>query len=272
MTRLVVIDASLSESGSSTRLARELWSHLPAHWERTHIQLRLLARDLADSLLVGFATPPLERAYEAVGMADAAVVVTPIYQSSYSGLLKLFLDLLPEGALAGVPAIAAATGGSTRHALAVDHSLRPLLTYLRAEVVPAGIYAAAEDWGVTAADSSGDEEGGLGRRVRRAARQLAAAVAAKAPQPQGAPEGGVAGREAGGTSSPGQSAVGGAMAHGVGAAGGTSATDEAESGADVVDTTPVQQAQTAAAWKASVRGDQLATFTPFEELLAQVNQ
>ena len=73
MTRLVVIDASLSEAGSSSRLARELVAALPADWQVTHLQLRPLARELAESLLVGFASPALESAYEAVGMADAAV-------------------------------------------------------------------------------------------------------------------------------------------------------------------------------------------------------
>lgn len=260
MTRLVVIDASLSEAGSSSRLARELVAALPADWQVTHLQLRPLARELAESLLVGFASPALESAYEAVGMADAAIVATPTYQSSYSGLLKLFFDLLPDGAMTGVPTIAAATGGSTRHALALDYALRPLLNYLRAEVVPTGIYAAAEDWGVTAADSSGDAAGGLDRRVRRAARELAAAVLAKrASRDGGAPEGG-----AGATSSTGGAAVQANAAASLGE------ERAGESGLPVGGATPAQQAKTGQSWEASVRGDQLANITPFEELLAQV--
>ncbi|MDO4791267.1 MAG: NAD(P)H-dependent oxidoreductase [Buchananella hordeovulneris] len=172
MVQLVVIDASLSEAGSSTRLAHAIRSELPQEWAVEHVKLRPLARALADSLLVGFASSELEAVYNGVGRADAVLVVAPIYQSSYSGLLKLFLDLLPEGSLRGVPAIVAATGGSTRHALAVDYALRPLMTYLGAEVATTGIYAAAEDWGAVAADSTGEKSGSLRNRIKRAARQM----------------------------------------------------------------------------------------------------
>ncbi|HTG42432.1 MAG TPA: NAD(P)H-dependent oxidoreductase, partial [Methylomirabilota bacterium] len=77
--------------------------------------------------------------------------------------------------LAGKPSLIAATGGTARHSLAVEHALRPLFAYLNAAVVATGVYAAAEDWGgggVTA-------DGSLVERIDRAARELAAAMAAR---------------------------------------------------------------------------------------------
>jgi FMN reductase len=67
--------------------------------------------------------------------------------------------------------LVAATGGTERHSLALEHALRPLFAYLRAVVVPTAVYAASSDWG--GGDTSGD---GLRERIDRAADQLARLV------------------------------------------------------------------------------------------------
>lgn len=69
-----------------------------------------------------------------VAKADALVVATPIHKAACSGLLKTFLDLLPQHAFAGKPVLPLATGGSPAHFLALDYSLRPVLTALGAQV------------------------------------------------------------------------------------------------------------------------------------------
>jgi FMN reductase len=80
----------------------------------------------------------------------------------------MFFDVLEDGSLAGKPVLLGATGGTERHSLAIDHAMRPLFAYLRALVVPTGVYAASSDWGAT-------EQGqqALGERVERAANELA---------------------------------------------------------------------------------------------------
>jgi FMN reductase len=131
------------------------------------IELRPLAHDLADHLLTGFAPPALAEAIDSVRRADGLIVVTPVFAASYSGLLKTFVDVLEPGLLDGKPVLVAATGGTARHSLVLDHALRPLFAHLRAVVVPTGVFAATEEFG-------GADEGGLDKRVRRAAAQLAA--------------------------------------------------------------------------------------------------
>lgn len=96
--------------------------------------------------------------------ADGLVVVTPVFSASYSGLFKSFFDVLDKDVLAGTPVLIAATGGTARHSLVLEHALRPLFAYLRAVVVPTGVYAASEDWGAE----------GLDGRIERAAEELAA--------------------------------------------------------------------------------------------------
>lgn len=74
----------------------------------------------------------LEAAIETVTSADGPIAVTPVFSASYSGLFKSFLDVIGNGALTGEPVPAAATGGTTRHSLALEHALRPLFAHLRA--------------------------------------------------------------------------------------------------------------------------------------------
>jgi FMN reductase len=80
----------------------------------------------------------LRGAVEAVDRAQGVVVVTPIHHTSCSGLLKVFLDLLPQGGLAGKVVLPIGVGGSPAHVLAIDYALRPILVALGALHVTAG--------------------------------------------------------------------------------------------------------------------------------------
>ncbi|HEU4919882.1 MAG TPA: CE1759 family FMN reductase, partial [Candidatus Limnocylindrales bacterium] len=108
------------------------------------IELREHAQDLASNLLAGFPSPSLREAIDSVVAADGLIAVTPIFTASYSGLFKTFFDVLEQDALAGKPALIAATAGTARHSLALEHALRPLFAYLRAVVVPTAVFAATE--------------------------------------------------------------------------------------------------------------------------------
>ena len=101
------------------------------------------------------------------------IAVTPIFSASYSGLFKTFFDVLEPGTLDGMPVLVAATAGSARHSLVLDHALRPLFGYLHAVVVPTGVFAASEDWGAD------DAHGALRKRVDRAAQELVDLVVAR---------------------------------------------------------------------------------------------
>lgn len=90
----------------------------------------LLAADRSDSAVAA--------ALEQVRTADALVVATPIYQASYAGLLKVFLDVVPQFGLRGKAVLPLATGGSTAHVLSVDYALRPVLSVLGARHVAPG--------------------------------------------------------------------------------------------------------------------------------------
>ncbi|MFF8833261.1 CE1759 family FMN reductase [Streptomyces sp. NPDC015131] len=142
------------------------------------LELRELAGDIARHLVTGFPPPRLATAIDAVTRADGLIAVTPVFAASYSGLFKSFFDLIDPGALTGTPVLIAATGGTARHSLVLDHALRPLFAHLRTTVAPTGVYAASGDWG-----SGGDTyTDGLPARIRRAGGELAALVAARPPR------------------------------------------------------------------------------------------
>lgn len=174
---IVVVTAGLSDP-SSTRLLADLLadavrSRFGEGVTTDVVELRPLAHALADNLLTGFASGELADAQQKVAQADGLVVVTPVFSASYSGLFKMFFDVLERGALDGTPVLVAATAGTARHSLVLEHTLRPLFSYLHAVVVPTAVFAASEDWG---AHGAGDQ---LRGRIDRAADELARAVTAR---------------------------------------------------------------------------------------------
>ena len=103
------------------------------------IELRDLAHDSVNALLTGFPGPALAEAIAQVTGADAVIAVTPLFNGSYSGLFKSFFDVLDPDALRGKPVLIAATGGTARHSLALEHAIRPLFSYLRTVTVPTAL-------------------------------------------------------------------------------------------------------------------------------------
>lgn len=104
---------------------------------------RLNIRDLSPQALLLADTnhESIAHALDLVASARALVIATPIYKAAYSGVLKVFLDLLPQTALKGKWVLPMATGGSPHHMLAIDYALRPVLQSLSASHVLTSIYA-----------------------------------------------------------------------------------------------------------------------------------
>lgn len=176
-SRVVVVSGGLGQP-SSTRLladrlgvaAEQAATAAGDTVEAEIIELRPLARDLTNLALTGLAGRELRTALTAVSVADGAVVVTPIYNASFSGLFKMFVDAVEPATWAGLPVLVAATGGTPRHALALEFAVRPLFAALRARTVATGVFAAAEDWA-----SSGE----LAKRVDAAAGELVREIAGR---------------------------------------------------------------------------------------------
>ncbi|KXP14813.1 CE1759 family FMN reductase [Tsukamurella pseudospumae] len=170
---LVVVTAGVSEPSSTRLLADQLADAVLAGvsargeaLEVAVIEVRELARVLATVMTTGVPTPALTAAQDALAAADGVIAVSPVFTASYSGLFKMFFDALDPNSLTGVPVLIAATAGTPRHSLVLDHALRPLFGYLRARTLPTGVFAATEDFGSSE----------LAARISRAGGELAGAL------------------------------------------------------------------------------------------------
>jgi FMN reductase len=170
---LVVVTAGLSQPSSTRLLADQLSAAATAAagdagilLDVRVIELRDLAHDLMNHMVTGFPSAALESALDAVAGADGLIAVSPVFTASYSGLFKSFFDVLDHEALVDKPVLIAATGGTARHSLALEHAMRPMFAYLRAITLPTSVFAASEDWGGDTA------EGALRGRIDRAAAEL----------------------------------------------------------------------------------------------------
>jgi FMN reductase len=122
-------------------------------------------------------TPTALAIVEAIETADILVVTTPVYKGSYTGLFKHLIDFVDMNALIGRPVVIGATGGGQRHALMVEHQLRPLFGFFSALTVPTAIYA--DD---TTFEAYEQVDPGILARIELAATQAALILQNREPQ------------------------------------------------------------------------------------------
>lgn len=140
---ILLISGSPSVPSTSSRLLLHIGAKLAAHG---HAATHLNVRDLPAQALIEADTGhgAVRTALAAVAAAQGVIIATPVYKASFSGVLKTFLDLLPQNGFAGKVVLPVATGGSQSHLLALDYALRPVLHALEADQVLASIYATSQ--------------------------------------------------------------------------------------------------------------------------------
>jgi len=187
--RLAVVVGSPSPA-SRTKLLAQALADAVATALPVRVQLIELAT-LAPQLLAGgearALAPAAQAALQALAQADLVIAATPVYKGSYTGLFKHLFDLLDPEALVGRPVLLAATGGSDRHALVVDHQLRPLFAFFRALSVPSAVYASPADL-----SEAGLASAALQARIGEAAAQAVALLRTLRPRAPAAPQPGPA--------------------------------------------------------------------------------
>ncbi|HEY9816444.1 MAG TPA: NADPH-dependent FMN reductase [Candidatus Obscuribacterales bacterium] len=139
MMKIVSIAGSPSHPSRSYAVLEEAQKILNAQGVELEI---LLVRDLPaeDLLHAKFDSAAINAAAAQVTAADGVIISTPVYKAAYTGVLKAFLDLLPQKALVGKPVLPIATGGALAHLLAIDYALNPVLGVLGATHILQGVY------------------------------------------------------------------------------------------------------------------------------------
>ncbi len=160
---------ALSGSPSANSRSAALLRHVLARFDDGTTRHEIALRELPPAALMhaDFDDPAIRRAREHVAAARLVLIATPIYKAAYSGLLKTFLDLLPQDGLRDKTVLAIGTGGSVAHLLALDYTLRPVLAALGARHVLDTIYAVDAQLSPDAAHGYGVQDE-LARRIDRA--------------------------------------------------------------------------------------------------------
>lgn len=146
--RLVAVSGGLQRPSKAAALAEHLMDLIADEvlCEQHLVELGQLAPQLAGATWRSHLPETVERELAAVEQADIVVVATPVFRGSYTGLFKHFFDFIDQDALIDKPILLAATGGSERHALMIDHQLRPLFSFFQARTLPLGVYATDKDF------------------------------------------------------------------------------------------------------------------------------
>lgn len=146
--KVTAVSGNLGSRSRTRSLVDAVVDGIAAHIviDRTDIVVGELGADLG-ALADPAAIPPrVADAIAAITGADLLVVGTPVYKGSYTGLFKHLIDFVPPDALIGLPVVLTATGGTARHALVIEHQLRPLFGFFQAHTVPTGVFALDSDF------------------------------------------------------------------------------------------------------------------------------
>lgn len=167
---VVAINGSTQTPSRTLALIHALLQEIGArlHIEADVVSLADIARPLGGALWRTELPAPIESRLQAIEQADLLVVAAPVYRGAYPGHFKHLFDLIGQEALADKPVLLAATGGSDRHALVLEHQLRPLFGFLQALTLPIGVYASQADF-----DGHTIRSAALQERIRLAADRAA---------------------------------------------------------------------------------------------------
>ena len=146
--RIVAVSGSLHEPSKTTALVRAIADAVAerAPAEITVIELTTIGPALAGALRRDDLPADVEAQLVAIEQADLLIVGSPVYRASFTGLFKHLFDFIGQYDLVGKPVLLAATGGGERHALIIEHQLRPLFAFFQALTLPIGVYASTTDF------------------------------------------------------------------------------------------------------------------------------
>ena len=146
--KLVAVLGSPANPSRSEALVDVIIQQLQQHIrvEVEYVKLNQIGHLLNGAARRDLFAPEVQAALQTIETADALIVASPVYRASYTGLLKHLFDYVEQYSLVGKPVLIAATGGSERHALVLDHQFRPLFSFFNAYTLPIGIYATDKDF------------------------------------------------------------------------------------------------------------------------------
>ena len=135
MTNVVIINGANSSTSRVVGVQKYI-ERVVSNAESVKVH-QLPAEDLISA---NFKSEAIIAANTLVEKAEVVIILTPVYKAAYSGILKTYLDLLPQKGLENKIVIPVAVGGSLHHLLAIDYALKPVLSALGATNILQGVY------------------------------------------------------------------------------------------------------------------------------------
>ncbi|UOE44093.1 FMN reductase [Agromyces larvae] len=150
---IVAVSGSLHAPSKTTVLAREILEAFAdalrdggIDVETRLIELSEIGREFSGALNRSELSPTAEETIRDIEAATLLIVASPVYRASFTGLFKHVFDFVGQYSLIDKPVLLAATGGSDRHALIIEHQFRPLFSFFQALTLPIGVYASDPDF------------------------------------------------------------------------------------------------------------------------------
>jgi FMN reductase len=146
--QVVAVSGSLHAPSRTTALVNEILAALSREVPiNAHlIEVNDIGPEFAGTLCRDELPASVEAELLRIESADVLVVASPVYRASFTGLFKHLFDFVGQYALVDTPVLLAATGGSDRHALIIEHQFRPLFGFFQALTLPLGVYANDSDF------------------------------------------------------------------------------------------------------------------------------
>ncbi|WBU39098.1 FMN reductase [Homoserinibacter sp. YIM 151385] len=146
--KVVAVSGSLSAPSKTTVLVEAIVEAVAQRRDvdAELIEVQRIGPKLAGAIRRTDLPDEVESSLRAIESADLLVVGTPVYRASFTGLFKHLFDFVGQYSLVDTPVLLSATGGSERHALTIEHQLRPLFGFFQALTLPIGVYGSDADF------------------------------------------------------------------------------------------------------------------------------
>ncbi|MFF5994043.1 NADPH-dependent FMN reductase [Lysinibacillus sp. KU-BSD001] len=135
MAHVVIINGTNSESSRIQGVQQYIEQHVEEARSIEVYKLPAQALVTAD-----YTNEVIQAANRLIEQAQVIIILTPVYKASYTGILKTFLDLIPQKGLENKVILPIMVGGSAHHLLVIEYALKPVLSVLGATTILQGVY------------------------------------------------------------------------------------------------------------------------------------
>lgn len=148
MLQVLLISGSLTEESTSSKVFKiiETYFKNKESFILEKLFIRNLSKDVLNYFLTNEKSSLLNEALHQIFKADIIIISAPIFNGSYSGVFKMFFDVLTPGSLNNKVIFPFATGGSLRHSLTVEKDIKPLFSYLGGLNVTKNVFVSSDDF------------------------------------------------------------------------------------------------------------------------------